>query len=124
MTLGSFPRARRRAAALACASILTISVVSMAGAQGTAGGTPTPAAGAPVATTPAAGSSTAVATRASAAPIASPTVMVQPVKEEDHSGRWGLLGLLGLAGLAGLRRQPQPERVVTETIDRSRTTGR
>ena len=47
---------------------------------------------------------------------AAPVQTTQPVQEDDNDFPWGLLGLVGLAGLAGLRRQPEPVRRETASV--------
>jgi MYXO-CTERM domain-containing protein len=58
------------------------------------------------------------------APPAGPTVQAPPAtrpetRDDDDSGKWGLLGLLGLVGLAGLLRRDQARSVtVADRPDR------
>jgi MYXO-CTERM domain-containing protein len=58
------------------------------------------------------------------APPAGPTVQMPPAtrpetRDDDDSGKWGLLGLLGLVGLAGLLRRDHARSVtVADRPDR------
>jgi MYXO-CTERM domain-containing protein len=63
--------------------------------------------------------SVALAQAPAAQTVQAPPVTRTEVRDDDDSGKWGLLGLLGLVGLAGLLRRDRARSVtVADRPDR------